>query len=203
MTSATVAATATSARTAFFLGPALFGAYGLIRVLDGLDGERGPGLAWTAGHLCFLVGLVFFVRGFVALRSRARHRDPVATTGLWTGIAGAVALSVQFGVDIVTGLMAADHAEMARLSDNFGSLPGVEAAFYMFGPMLFFVGQIVLTLRLGALRRLPLWAPCLVFVSALMPFLGKDLMPVAALLLLVGYAPLWLPSASRTALRSA
>ncbi|QNS05732.1 hypothetical protein [Streptomyces xanthii] len=193
----------TSPRTAFILGPTLFAAYGVLRAVDGLDGERGPGLAWTAGHLCFVVALAFFVRGFAELRARAGRRDRVATVGLWTGIAGAAALTVQFGVDIVTGLMAADHAEMARLSDNFGSLPGVEAAFYAFGPMLFFVGQIVLTLRLFALRGLPLWSPCLVFATTLMPFASKDLMPVAAVLLLLAYAPLWRPSASRTALTSA
>jgi hypothetical protein len=193
----------TSARGSYVLGPVLFGAYGLIRILDGLDGERGPGLAWTAGHLCFLAGLVFFVRGFAALRALAGPRDGTAAVGLVTGFLGAAALAVQFGVDIVTGLLAADHAEMSRLSSDFGALPGVEAAFYAFGPMLFFVGQIVLTVRLGVLRRLPWWSPALVVVTAVMPFVGKDLIPVAAVLLLAAYAPLSASSASRTALTRA
>ncbi|WP_338699323.1 hypothetical protein V2W30_23065 [Streptomyces sp. Q6] len=197
------AASLASPRTAYLLGPVLFGAYGVIRLLDGLDDVRGPGLAWTSGHLCFLLGLPFFVRGFAAMRGLAGTRDRWAVSGLWLAVAGSVALAVQFGVDIVTGLMAADHAEMARLSDDFGSLPGAEIAFYAVGPMLFFVGQVVLALRLGALRKLPLWSPCLIFATTLLPFASKDLMPVGAALLLLAYVPLWRPSASRTALTSA
>ncbi|MYW69225.1 hypothetical protein GTY65_34920 [Streptomyces sp. SID8379] len=193
----------TSHRSDFVLAPALFGAYGLIRILDGLDGERGPGLAWTAGHLCFVVGLFFFVRGFVAMRALAGPRDRWATAGLVAAVAGSFALTVQFGVDIVTGLMADSHAEMGRLSDNFGSLPGAELAFYAVGPMFFFVGQVILGLRLFALRKLPVWSPCLLFTASLLPLTTKDLIPLGAVLLLAGYAPLWRPSASRTALTSA
>ncbi|MFZ3570033.1 hypothetical protein ACOKM5_23795 [Streptomyces sp. BH097] len=188
------------------VGPVLFAAYGGIRILDGLDGERGPGVAWTVGHLCFVAALGFFVRGWAAARRRfTGRRDQWAVVGLGAVVAGAIALTVQFGVDLVTGLMAANHAEMAELSDTFGQLPGAEALFYSFGPMLFFVGQVILILRLFALRAVPLWAPCLVFAATLAPFGSKDLMPVAALLLLAGYAPLWLgaASASRTALTSA
>ncbi|MFE6892702.1 hypothetical protein [Streptomyces sp. NPDC057694] len=195
----------TSPRSAYVIAPALFGAYGVIRLLDGLDGVKGPGLAWTAGHLCFLVGLGFFVRAFVAMRAAAGRSDRWATGGLVAAVAGSCALAVQFGVDIVTGLMAdGSHAEMARLSDSFGSLPGAELAFYAVGPMFFFIGQVVLALRLYALRRLPLWAPCLVFAASLLPLTTKDLIPLGAVLLLLGYAPLWWrPSASRTALTSA
>lgn len=193
-----------SSRSAFVIGPVLFGAYGVIRILDGIDGERGPGLAWTAGHLCFLAGLAFFVRGFTAMRSLAGRRDGWLTAGFVASLAGTVALTVQFGVDIVTGALADSHAEMAELSDKFGSLPGAELAFYAVGPMFFFLGQIVLTLRLYALRRLPVWAPCLVFAASLAPFATKDLMPLAAAALLLGYAPLWRPArASRTALTRA
>ncbi|WP_372347831.1 hypothetical protein [Streptomyces sp. KL116D] len=63
-----------------------------------------------------------------------------------------------------------------------------------------FVGQVVLTLRLYALRRLPLWAPCPVFATALMPFATKDLIPLGAVFLLLAYAPLvGSSSADRTA----
>ncbi|MER5944764.1 hypothetical protein ABT127_01730 [Streptomyces sp. NPDC001904] len=193
----------TSPRSAYVIAPTLFGAYGVVRLLDGLDGTKGPGLAWTTGHLCFLVGLGFFVRAFVAMRAAAGRSDRWATAGLVAAVAGSFALAVQFGVDIVTGLMAADHAEMGRLSDTFGSLPGAELAFYAVGPMFFFIGQVVLAVRLYALRRLPVWAPCLVFAASLLPLTTKDLIPLGAVLLLLGYAPLWRTGASRTALTSA
>ncbi|GAA3079399.1 hypothetical protein [Streptosporangium carneum] len=38
-------------RVAFVAASLLVLAYGVIRILDGLDGSRGSGLAWTVGHL--------------------------------------------------------------------------------------------------------------------------------------------------------
>lgn len=189
--------TATAQRSLLF-GPLLFGAYGVIRLLDGLDGIRGPGLAWTTGHLCFLVGLVFFAQGFAAMR-KAAGRDLWSSAGCWTGGAGVVALAVQFSVDITTGLMADTHTEMAGLTRAFQSVPGVTFTFYLVGPLLFFVGQLLLTGRLAALRTLAPWAPALVLASALLTFAFMDLIPLGAVLLLLACSPLWRTGASRAA----
>ena len=174
----------------FVYAPALFGAYGVIRILDGLDGTRGPGFAWTAGHLCFLAGLAFFIRGFVAMRERA-GRDAWSTAGLWIGGAGAVAFTVQFGADLLTGFLAADHDAMSELTARFQDIPGVTLAFYAVGPILFFLGQLLLVGRLAALRALRWWAPVLVLACSLLPSVDKDLIPLGAVLLLVAYAPLY------------
>ncbi|MEU6116630.1 hypothetical protein ABZ840_19100 [Streptomyces sp. NPDC047117] len=187
----------TTTQRAFLYGPLLFGAYGVIRLLDGLDGTKGPGLAWTTGHLCFLAGLAFFAQGFAVMR-RMAGKDRWSSAGFWIGGAGVVALAVQFGVDIVTGLMAGSHAEMAELTGGFQSVPGVELAFYLLGPMLFFLGQLLLTGRLAALRVLAPWAPVLVLADSLASYALKDLIPLGAALLLLSYAPLWRAGASRT-----
>ncbi|MGO4430608.1 hypothetical protein AB4Z54_70545, partial [Streptomyces sp. MCAF7] len=50
---------------AFIAAPLLVIVYGLIRILDGLDGERGPGPAWMTGHLAFLAALLLFVPVFL------------------------------------------------------------------------------------------------------------------------------------------
>ncbi|MEV1022256.1 hypothetical protein [Streptomyces sp. NPDC050264] len=185
----------TTQQRAFLYGPVLFGAYGVIRLLDGIDGEKGPGLAWTAGHLCFLAGLAFFAQGFAAMREaavrKAAGRDRWSSAGLWIGGAGIAALVVQFGADIVTGLMAADHAGMSDRVGDFQALPGVELAFYVLGPLLFFVGQLLLTGRLAALRTLKAWAPVLVLADSLLSYAVKDLIPLGAVLLVLSYAPLW------------
>jgi hypothetical protein len=44
--------------TWFVAAPALIFGYGVVRLIDGLDGEYGPGLTWIIGHLLFLAGLV-------------------------------------------------------------------------------------------------------------------------------------------------
>ncbi|WP_238782890.1 hypothetical protein [Streptomyces monomycini] len=188
----------TTAQRSLLSGPLLFGAYGVIRLLDGLDGVRGPGLAWTAGHLCFLVGLVFFAQGFAGMR-KAAGSDLWSSAGFWIGGAGVVALAVQFSVDITTGLMADSHTEMAGLTGDFQSVPGVELAFYTVGPLLFFVGQLLLTGRLAALRTLAPWAPVLVLAASLLTFTFKDLIPLGAALLLLSYSPLWRTGVSRAA----
>jgi uncharacterized membrane protein len=175
----------------FVYAPVLFGAYGVIRILDGLDGTRGPGFAWTAGHLCFLVGLFYFLRGFVAMRETA-GRDGWSTAGLWTACVGAVAFVGQFGADLVTGFLAADHEAMSEMTSRFQDVPGFSLAFYSVGPILFFMGQLILAGRLVALRTLRWWAPVLVLACSLLPTVDKDLIPLGAVLLLVAYAPLYL-----------
>ncbi|MFD8543042.1 hypothetical protein [Streptomyces sp. NPDC059649] len=180
----------TSPRTAFLTAPVLMGAYGVLRIIDGLDGSRGPGAAWTVGHLCFLGSLVFFVRGFGAMRAWAGH-NLLSTVGLWTGIAGAVALTVQFLIDLTVGFLSADHGAMQELFTRIQAIPGVLPLVYDFGPPLFFVGQLILVAQLAVRRILKPWAPVLVLVSTTLPFATKDLIPLGAALLLLSFAPLY------------
>lgn len=166
------------------------GAYGLIRILDGLDGSRGPGPAWSLGHLCFLGALVLFVRGFAAMRMAA-GRNRLSTAALWTGMAGAVALGAQFSIDLVVGFLSADRGTMDELFTRIQDTPGVLAAVYEFGPLLFFVGQLILVCQLAGRRVLRRWAPVLVLMAAAVPLVAKDLIPVGAVLLLAAFAPLY------------
>ncbi|MFD6891263.1 hypothetical protein [Streptomyces sp. NPDC059957] len=179
----------TTPRTAFFAAPVLTGAYGVIRILDGLDGSRGPGFAWSLGHLCFLGALVLFVQGFAAMRAMAGG-GKLSAVGLWTGVAGAVALAGQFAIDLVVGFMSADRGAMEELFTRVQDIPGMLPVIYEFGPLLFFVGQLILVSQLAARRVLKPWAPVLVLVNAVLPLVGKDLIPVGAVLLLVAFAPL-------------
>lgn len=181
----------TTPRTAFLAAPALVGAYGLIRIADGLDGSHGPGIAWTAGHLCFLASLALFVQGFAAMRTMA-GRDRLSTAGLWIGTAGAVALGVQFAIDIAVGFAAADKPEMRDLFTRVQDTPGMLPLFYDFGPLLFFVAQLMLAVQLASRRVLKPWSPVLVLAGALLPLVEKNLIPLTALLLLAAFAPLYL-----------
>ncbi|MEU4248225.1 hypothetical protein AB0F15_12495 [Amycolatopsis sp. NPDC026612] len=178
-----------SSRLAFLFAPLCLGTYGVIRILDGLDGSRGPGLAWTVGHVFFLAGLAFFVRAFWAMRTIA-GRGRLATAGFVVGTAGALAVGGQFAIDIVVGFLSADRAGMDVRFTQIQGTPGVEAAFYSFGPMLFFVGQFVLITLLAVRHRVKPWAPVLVLIDTTLPFADKDLIPLGAALLLISFAPL-------------
>ncbi|MFD9301655.1 hypothetical protein ACFWCB_02980 [Streptomyces sp. NPDC060048] len=177
-------------RTAFIAAPVLMGAYGVIRIIDGLDGSRGPGFAWSLGHLCFLGALAYFVQGFAAMRTMA-GRNRLSTVGLWTGAAGAIAVGGQFAIDLVVGFLSADRGAMEVLFARVQEIPGMLPVFYDFGPVLFFVGQLILVSQLAARRILKPWAPVLVLIDTTLPFADKDLIPLGAVLLLVSLAPLY------------
>ncbi|NUW43262.1 hypothetical protein [Nonomuraea rhodomycinica] len=176
-------------RTAFVAAPLLIFAYGVIRIVDGFDGERGPGPAWTTGHLAFMAALVLFVPIFWELRRRL-DRNALATTAVAVGVAGIACAFAQFAVDIAVGFTAADHAAMGPLFDQVKAVPGVSLAVYDAGPFLFYVAQFVLVTQLAVRRQARAWTPVLVFLDFTLPLIDRDLIPAGALLLLVSFVQL-------------
>jgi multisubunit Na+/H+ antiporter MnhB subunit len=175
-----------NARIPFIAAPVLMFGYGVIRILDGLDGERGPGPAWTVGHLVFIAAMGMFLLVFRHLH-RLAGRDTLSTVTLVVAAVGAVALIGQFGVDIVSGLLADDHARMAEISRNVHDNPLVALAIYDVGPYLFYAGQFVLVLQLALTRRIAGWTPLLLLADLAMPLVDKDLIPIGAAALLVSF----------------
>lgn len=175
-------------RLAFIAAPLFTMAYGVIRILDGLDGERGPGIAWTTGHLAFIAALGLFVVTFLEMRKIA-GKNALSTISATAGIVGIVALTAQFGIDIVIGFMAEDRAAMGVLFDQVQAVPGMNFVVYDAVPILFFVGQLAMVTQLAAMRRVKVWAPMLVLVDMVAPFIEKDLIPVGAVFLLISFLP--------------
>lgn len=169
-------------------GPVGIVAYGLVRLWARSDGVYGPGFDWQAAHLVALAGMVCFVPGVLAL-SRLLPRSPWRTGVLAGTFVGLAATMVQFGADIVEGLLAEDRAEMSRLSADFKDIPGVEVAFYDVVPQLFFVGLFVLTGMLAARRRLPWWSVPLLLVGTVLPAITLDLLPIGGLCMGLALAP--------------
>jgi hypothetical protein len=185
-----------NSRIAFVAAPLLTMAYGVIRILDGLDGDRGPGLAWTTGHLAFVAALVMFVLTFAHMR-RMAGRNTLSTVSTTIGIVGILALVAQFVIDMVVGFLSADHAAMGVLFDRIQAVPGVLFVVYVGVPLLFYIGQLALVVQLAAMRRVKVWTPFLVLLDLLLPFIDKDFIPVGSVFLLVSFIPLAGP-ASRT-----
>ncbi|NRQ37276.1 hypothetical protein HII36_36375 [Nonomuraea sp. NN258] len=176
-------------RSAYVAAPLLVLAYGVLRLLDGLDGSRGPGFAWTAGHLAFMGALVLFAMTFRDMWTRG-GRTRVATAELVVGLVGVACLLVQFSIDIVVGFLAADHDAMGPLFDQVQAVPGVSLAVYDAGPFLFYIAQFALVVHLAVHRAVPAWTPVLVLLGTAVPMAGLDFIPVAAVLMLVGFLPL-------------
>jgi hypothetical protein len=179
-------------RFAYIGAPALVTAYGLARLIDGIDGSKGPGPAWTIGHLFFLVALALFGVAMVGLwRERRRWFTSAALVG---GIVGAVAMARVVVVDIVVAWGAADRAEMEReypKYDDFPGLPdGLGGALDAVGGVLFPLGLVVLLVHLAVVRRLPWWSPVLATAGFAVILATLDLLPLAGVLLLVALVPM-------------
>ena len=181
-----------STRPVLIAAPMLIATYGVLRLLGRADGQYGPGLDWQLAHLAGLAGMVLFAPAVLTL-GRLLPRTPWRAVAVGVTLVGLACAVVQFGADIVEGLMAADKAELKALSHQFTSVPGVTPAFYAVGPQLFFVGLLALTVLLAAAKRVPWRTPVLTLIAVTLPPLTLDLLPLTGLLLL---AALW-PAAAR------
>ncbi|WP_214326372.1 hypothetical protein [Nonomuraea sediminis] len=176
-------------RAAFVVAPLLVLAYGLIRIVDGFDGSRGPGIAWTTGHLAFLGALALFVPIFLEMR-RMLGRTWPATLSVVVGVVGIACAGAQFAIDIVIGFMASSHEAMSPLFDQVRAVPGVSLAVYDAGPFLFYAAQLALVVQLAVARQVKWWTPVLVMLDFAVPTVNKDLIPLGALCLLVSFLPM-------------
>ncbi|TDC01141.1 hypothetical protein E1267_32685, partial [Nonomuraea longispora] len=176
-------------RTAYITAPLLVLAYGVIRIVDGFDGSRGPGPAWTIGHVAFLAALALFIVIFRDMW-RILGRTRLATAHLVVGIVGIVCAATQFLIDIAIGFLAADHDAMGPLFEQVQAVPGAQPVIYDVGPFLFYVAQLALVVHLAARKQVKIWTPALVTVDLALPLIDKDLMSVGAFFLLVSFWPL-------------
>lgn len=155
--------------------------YGVLRLIDGMDGDHGPGVAWNLGHTFFLAAFVLLGAFVVELRRLV----PAATTGMRTA-AGAATVAAMIGAGCFVWVILGDL--FPGLADS-APLPGPLA---FAGPIAFQLGMLTLLIMLAAVRprKLPAWSPALVFVSFALITVSLDLIPLAAVGLMVGLAPL-------------
>ncbi|WIM98680.1 hypothetical protein ACTOB_002287 [Actinoplanes oblitus] len=162
-------------RTAL-LAPVLLLTYGVLRFFDGLDGDRGNGPLWTVGHLAFFAGMALFAVLAVAVRNTfPAGRRRVATIATGASLAGVAAF-----LWVIAG----------DLSDGFREAAPLPDALEKAGPMLFPLGVLVLFGLMVAARLLPVWTPLLFGLGIAGITVNLNLLPFAALTILVALMPL-------------
>jgi hypothetical protein len=160
--------------------PGLLFVYGLLRLIDGMDGNHGPGLAWNLGHAAFLVAFLLLGVLVVGLRRRihlpTRGHTIVATTATVGALIGVAAF-----VRVILG-------DLFQQLDDAMPLP---EPVYVAGPLLFQAGVLALLVLATLLPpKLPVWSPVLVFLGFVPIAVNLDLLPLGALLILIGLTPL-------------
>lgn len=155
--------------------------YGIFRLVDGMDGDHGPGLAWDLGHMFFLLAFVLLGVLIVNMRRIAsgasRARRVVANAATVVGLAGVTAF-----LWVILGDLFSELKEHAPLPDLL----------YEAGPLLFQLGLITLLIQLATCRprQLPIWSPFVVFFGFVPIAINLDLLPLGAVVILCGLAPL-------------
>jgi len=161
--------------------PLLLLLYGVLRLVDGLDGDHGPGLAWNAGHTLFLIAFVLFGVLIVGLRGLA----PASTTGQGIVVNTATAA----GLIGVAGFLWVILCDLFERLEEAAPLPD---PLYALSPLLFQLGLLALMVRpvTARPRRLPVWSPLLVFLGFVPIAVNLDLLPLGAILIAAGLSPL-------------
>ena len=155
--------------------PALLLLYGIARWIDGWDGDRGNGPAWDVGHVAFFVGIALFAVLAVRMRTVVTRLRPLAT---------AAVAAVVFGAGCFLWVIVGDLFD--SFSDRF-PLPDPLAAA---GPALFGIGMLILLALLSRAGRLPYWSPILFVIGYALISVDLDLLPFAALMILIAFVPL-------------
>ena len=159
-------------RSTTIAAPLLMLGYGILRWIDGFDGERHNGPAWTAGHVMFFLAMVLFAVQAYGLARRARDRLAIAVPALAGTVFGAACFLWVITGDLFSGF---DHP-----------LPGLlENA----GPALFVIGMVTLLALQSVAHRLPFWSPAAFLVGFVATSVDLDLLPFAAALILAGSVP--------------
>ena len=169
----------------------LFVAYGIIRLIDGANGDRGPGLAWTSGHLLFLVGLLLFGAVLLLARRTLTRRRPLATAALVVGLIGVAAFVRVILTDLIVGFRAEDHADMSRVRLEYDGWPGHLAIYeplQTLGPILFLAGLLTLAVLLTIEHHLTIWSPVLLLAGFIVISANLDLMPLGGAMLGAAFA---------------
>ncbi|PWR05404.1 hypothetical protein DKT68_27095 [Micromonospora acroterricola] len=178
-------------RTAAVGAPVLLLLYGILRIIDGLDGERGSGWAWNVGHALFLIAFVLFAGLVVGLRQLllANSRGAGSSTTPPGG------LRVLLDVAMVAGLVGAGAFLWVILGDLFPRLADaapLPEPVMVAGPLLFQLGLLTLLVRAAVARPrlVPVWGPPLALLGFLSIAVNLDLLPIGAALILSGLLPL-------------
>jgi hypothetical protein len=159
-------------RSITIAAPLLMLGYGVARWIDGFDGARHNGPAWPIGHTMFFVAVVLYAVQAVGLARRAADRPTIAWVALTATFAGAFCFLWVITGDLFAGFDL--------------SLPGILNAA---GPLLFVLGLVTLLALPAVARRVPFWCPIAFLIGYLAISVDLDLLPLAALVLVVAAVP--------------
>ena len=165
-------------RIAAIGAPILILLYGLLRLIDVMEGNQSHGFVWNLGHVLFFISFILFGGLSVELRRLVPSKSKVAKVVAYLAMVASLIGTACFLWGILGDLM-----------KNVASVPTL---LKLVGPLLFQVGMLGLLVMLVASRprQLPIWTPIMVLIGFLVFAINLNLLPIGALIILIGLSPL-------------
>jgi len=160
------------------VAPLLLLVAGVLRIVDGLDGQYGGGSPWELGHTALLFAYLLLGVLVVGL---ARSVPPI--TGAGRGVTEAAVAAGLLGAAGSLWVVVDDLATGAAAVGAPDQVLGVASTLLVAGVATL----LMLLVEHGVLRW---WSPAAAVSGALLVSWNLDLMPFAASLVLLGLAPL-------------
>jgi hypothetical protein len=160
-----------------------------------LGGGGGDEPLWTSSHLVWLPSYAALAFGYIGVHALIRPERAAGKALAGFGVAlaaiGGLAVAAQMVVDLGVGFGSSNATEMSELSDRIQGVPGVEAAVYEVGPLLLFVGMLILTIHAAARRRIPAYAAVLVVAAVVVSGLEQAVDVPLRLMMAAAVVLLW------------
>lgn len=165
-------------RIAAIGAPVLILLYGLLRLIDVMNHNQGHGFNWNLGHAFFLTAFVLLG----VLIAELRRLVPAKTKPVKAGAS----------ILMTAGLTGAACFFWGILGDLFSNVAPLPGILKIAGPLLFQAGMLGLLIMLSVMRphRLPVWSPAFVLIGFLLFAINLNLIPLGALVILLGLSPL-------------
>ena len=129
--------------------------YAILMVRSG----NGPDSGWFLSHAFLLIGAGLLLPTSIAIRFLLiNNKRAVADVGLTFAFIGGLSLIGQFAIDLVVGLLAVDQSEMIDLFRSLSASPIIALPFQSVGPIVFYIGLLLLASVLWTERVILWWA---------------------------------------------
>ncbi len=175
-------------RIAALGAPILIFLYGLLRLIDVMKGYQSHGLFWNLGHVLFFISFILFGGLTVELRRLVPIKSQLSKIAAYLAMAASL-----FGAACFLWGILGD------LFPHLNDVAPVPELLKLAGPLLFQAGMLGMLIMLVATRprRLPIWSPILVLIGFLLFAINLNLLPIGALIILIGLSPLihWMTTA--------
>jgi hypothetical protein len=165
-------------RIAAIGAPVFIFLYGLLRLIEVMEGNQSHGFVWNIGHVLFFFSFVLFGGLSVELKRLVPSKSKVSKGGAYLAM--------------VASLLGIACFLWGILGDLIKNVASVPTLLKLVGPLLFQVGMLGLLIMLVATRprQLPIWTPILVLIGFLFFAINLNLLPIGALIILLGLSPL-------------